>query len=523
MSANSLAMKRQRNSFAVSLHKQAQAFLEQRKQIKLQQAIEQEPEKTLAQEPLPREWTKEQVDKLLKLLDAQEERLVQGGFHRMSKWWRFEIERFLRSGKNRWIIRVGRRGGKSTSLCRLFVAWARSGMWAIGPGEVATIPIVSKNEKEAADRLLNIRVILQTMGLVKGEDYTEKGMTIQLVKERMEFRVYAATVIVGCTAIAFFGDEVAHWESSDTAKYSASKVMESARPSMATQPLAFEILASAPWGTLDYHAKAFDEGETDSQLTSYAPTWVANDNYIPEARTHKLEPDPKSWAVAYKAIPGSTISAAFDKELVLSSFRRNHKGRKNESGYVSLDPSELREDAFAAIAGHTTDFGELLVEHIQGWEVEHITPDVDYDTICSSVKALADEFQTGEVYGDQLEQGSLKGLLGRRNKHYEVLPWTRQSKHDAITLLRRLMRTGKLLIFEDHPKLKKEMLECKAEKTPSGDTRYETNGLDYLSALITTAHAINENHLKLHDASGLSEEDLELWAMGMPLERVGGL
>ena len=42
-------------------------------------------------------------------------------------------------------------------------------------------------------------------------------------------------------------------------------------------------------------------------------------------------------------------------------------------------------------------------------------------------------------------------------------------------------------------KLRKQMIACKAHLLPSGRTRYATNGLDYLSALITLIHAVNEN------------------------------
>lgn len=468
--------------------------------------------------PPPIDWGPGEVDKLLKILDDQEEILVRSGFHRMSKWWRSEIERFLRSGRRRWVIRVGRRGGKSTSLCRLLIAWVRSKMWSIPPGEVAIIPIVSKNMKEAKDRVTNLVTILEKLGYVKGVTMKYTKHDIQMLEERFEFRVYANNVIVGPTAIAFFGDEVAHWENKETAANPAGKIMAAVRPTMASQPLAFEVLASAPWGSTDYHYALCEQGNTEDQVYSFAETWVANDNFITEAHTKRIEPDHKEWLIAYAAIPGATVSSAFSWEDAQKCFRWNYLGRKNEVGYVSTDASELREDTFAWMGGYTTNRGELLVEEIGGWEVQDIGRDgIDYDTICDSLKASADAFGTGQVFGDQLSQGSLTGLLGRRNKEFMVMRWTSESKHDAITLLRRLMRTGKLLIKEDHVLLRKQIKECKAEKTPSGQTRYETNGLDYLSALITAAHAINERHILLEDQGGLSEEDIRLWESGYGL------
>src|SRR5439155_20613468 len=69
------------------------------------------------------------VDEFLRRFDEMDARLVRLGFHATSPWWRAELERFLRSGRHRWVLRVGRRGGKSSFLCRLAIAWALWGPW----------------------------------------------------------------------------------------------------------------------------------------------------------------------------------------------------------------------------------------------------------------------------------------------------------------------------------------------------------------------------------------------------------
>ena len=61
---------------------------------------------------------------LLARFDALDRALVAAGFPPTSPWWRRELERFLRSGRRRWVIRAGRRAGKSSTLCRLAVAVA---------------------------------------------------------------------------------------------------------------------------------------------------------------------------------------------------------------------------------------------------------------------------------------------------------------------------------------------------------------------------------------------------------------
>jgi hypothetical protein len=66
----------------------------------------------------PPEWLNAFLDRF----DAMDRALVAAGFPATSPWWRSRLERFLRTGKKRWVLRVGRRGGKSSTLSRLLTA-----------------------------------------------------------------------------------------------------------------------------------------------------------------------------------------------------------------------------------------------------------------------------------------------------------------------------------------------------------------------------------------------------------------
>ena len=75
------------------------------------------------------------VTEFLARYDALDATLVLAGFPPTSPWWRSRIARFLTSGRSRWVLRVGRRGGKSSTLSRLLVAWMLWGPWTIPPGD----------------------------------------------------------------------------------------------------------------------------------------------------------------------------------------------------------------------------------------------------------------------------------------------------------------------------------------------------------------------------------------------------
>jgi hypothetical protein len=117
--------------------------------------------------------------------DAMDRALVAAGFPPTSPWWREQLARFLGSSRRRWILRVGRRGGKSSTLCRVAVAVALWGGWSVPPGDLAVIPFVSVDRDEAGARLRTIADILLALGVA----FDERGDEIELRGRRLVFRV----------------------------------------------------------------------------------------------------------------------------------------------------------------------------------------------------------------------------------------------------------------------------------------------------------------------------------------------
>ncbi|HVU05228.1 MAG TPA: hypothetical protein VHE30_25945 [Polyangiaceae bacterium] len=414
---------------------------------------------------------------------AMDAALVSAGFPAISPWWRAQIERFVRSGCRRWVIRAGRRAGKSTTLSRLAVAWAWFGEWSVPAGDRAVIPFVSVSKDEASARLATISALLRALHL----EFHPRGDELELTGPRtVIFRVISCTTsaVVGFTSIAVFGDEVARWESRDTMANPARDVIGSLMPTLATQEHGFAVLCSSPWGTDDYHAELFDQGDTEHQVVSHAATWVANPT-ISEARTHELEPDPRVWSREYAAEPGATVSQAIDSADVVACYGGNPTGKRC-GGFVAIDPSSLvGGDEYAFIAGYATDAGELVVDDVGGWDGAHVT----FETVIEEIAARATRFGTRVVFSDHFEQGGAAALYRAQRLVLQVVPWSETSKHEAMTLLRTLMRTRKVFL-PDHKVMRSELLGLKARLAPSGRTHYATGGLDYASALITLAHAI---------------------------------
>jgi hypothetical protein len=322
---------------------------------------------------------------------------------------------------------------------------------------------------------------------VLGVDHEPVDGEIEILTPRgpVVFKTYAAhTRSVGFTSIALCGDEVARWESRDTAANPAAEVFGSLFPTLASQEYGFALLVSSPWGSDDYHAQRFDEGDTEAQIVAHAPTWIANPT-ISEERTHELEPDPRIWSREYAAEPGATVTAAIDPVDVAACFRE--PPTEVALWYVPIDASSLRGDTFAYLRVGVTAAGEAVVAHVGGFDGDKLRR-VSMRDVVRDIAEHAQE-HSASVLGDQREEASLSTMFAEEGVAFTSYAWTETTKDEAMQLLRRLMRERRVFVC-DHAQLRSQLIGMKARLMPSGRVRYDTNGLDYASALITFAHAV---------------------------------
>src|ERR1019366_409857 len=195
---------------------------------------------------LPAYWRAQAVSAVAHL-DALARALVARGFPAVSTWWLETLIRFYSSGRRQLVLRVGRRGGKSSTLCRIAVLEALFGQHIIPPGDVGVVAIISVSRDEAAQRLRTIRAILDALGI----KYRPIESGIELEGRPVVFKTFAASVagVSGFTCVCAIADEVAKWRDADTGANPASEVLASLRPTMATQPHARIFLSSSPLST----------------------------------------------------------------------------------------------------------------------------------------------------------------------------------------------------------------------------------------------------------------------------------
>lgn len=414
--------------------------------------------------------------------------LVGADWPAMSPWWRKQVERFIRSGRRRWVLRVGRRGGKSSTLCRVAVAWALWGSWSVPPGDTAVIPFVSVDRSEAAARLHTIREILGALGVA----FEPKGDEILLPERRLVFRVVTCSVsgTVGFTSVACFADEMARWESRDEKANPAKEVMASLRPTMATQARAFEVCSSSPWGTEDYHHELFEAGESEHQVTAHAATWEANPT-LTEERTHELEPDARAWSREYAAIPGGTVTeswfgSAVDKAIETEQPPPIPLGVRP---LFAIDPAFDGDSSpdlfgFAALTSEAANENGrhrrvTRVRRAGAWKPDRSPFDLARRVrleVCNEIDPSQNERELVHVYSDQHEGASFSELARAAGLSIEVIPWTGAANDTGRTARFRSVRTAMLqgdFKIPDDAELIRQFRAVRGILSPSGVERIE--------------------------------------------------
>jgi hypothetical protein len=258
----------------------------------------------------------EKIEIALSKVGAQDLPVHKKPWHPMSSFWRKMVSRSYYFNKPQLVARVGRRGGKSSTLCRIAVGEAAFGDHPDSASERGYFAIISAELKQAQERILTCSRILDVLGI---ENKTIKDM-IDLKGMNRGIRVFTATVqgVVSFRCIGAICDEVAHWKDKDAGRNPATEVFANLRPTMFGNPNAKLWMISAPYSVFDEHYAAYEKGTDLDQTCFYAPTWVANDSpEYAEAKTHRMERDPIMWRCQYAAIPlPSSADTFFPADLV---------------------------------------------------------------------------------------------------------------------------------------------------------------------------------------------------------------
>jgi hypothetical protein len=406
----------------------------------------------------------------LEHLDALESALAAKGFPALSPWWRAELESFYAEGKRQLVLRVGRRGGKSSTLCRVAVLEALFGEHRVTPGDLGIVAVISVNRDEAAQRLRTIRGILDALGV----RHRPIDGGIELEGRPVAFKVFTASVagVSGFTAICVFCDEVSKWRDADTGANPATEVLASLRPTMATMPNAKLFLSSSPMGRLDAHAAAFEAGDNDFQSVAFAPTWKAHPA-LTEEMTRALELDELRWRREYGAQPLEDNEAGVFPSTLLDRATRAALviGRENEHRYVAAMDPATRGDAWTFVVGTRRWVGDVLKRSIvlaKEWKGSPSRP-LDPSIVLGEIAGFCRGYGISTVYSDQASADALRSIGRRHGLSVVIEPATASNKLTRYETLSTHLANGEIELPPD-PVVRGDLLSVTKRLTPNGFT-----------------------------------------------------
>lgn len=452
-------------------------------------------------------------DRLVQL-DAQ---LAAHGFPALSPFWRRTLRAFFRGKRRRLVVRVGRRGGKSTTAAKLAVAWALFGDWTVPPGDVGTIPFLSVDRTEAAQRLRTIAAMLDALG----EPYARRAEEIELTSRPAVFRVASASLggVVGFTSILVVADEVARWRDTETGANPAREVVASLAPTMATQPGARMLLVSSPWSTSDYHAEAVARGNDAHQQVACAPSWVANPT-LTEAATRALEPDARIWAREYLAQPSDAVASICSADEYDACVSPGITRREAPAGgrFVILTDPAMRGDYWVTMACgrelRARDDGQLDDELVV-YALSILRPTflhkITLDEGIADVAAMARAFP-GAIYSDSHYADATGPELVKRGLRFVELKNTPAAMSGRIASLQ-VRLTSRRVALLDEPEMRREVLGAQLQLHAGGRMTLrapERRGMhdDVVSCLLLACDETTVAKLPVNDSEVVVRSDV---------------
>jgi hypothetical protein len=398
---------------------------------------------------------------ILDHVDALEHALVGRGWPAMSPWWMATLRAFYASGRRQCVLRVGRRGGKSSTLSRVAVLEALYGEHVIPPGDVGVVAVVSVRREEANERLRTIRAILDVLQV----QYRPIENGLELVGRPIAFRVYVASIagVSGFTAICVIGDELAKWKDADSGSNPATEVLASLRPTLAGQANARIFLSSSPMGKQDAHARAVDEGDTGFQTVACAPTWIARPT-LTEAMCRELEPDPDTFQREYGAVPfdGSTLSL-FSEAQLLACTRQGPARLPREPGveyFAAQDPANRGGNGWVLAIGCSREIVEgisaVQIVSVREWRARKGLA-LDSDAVLYEIAGELATYGITELWQDQWSYDALAAVAARHGIELRQEASTQTSKVQSFEALRRRV-ADRLIELPDEPMVRADLL-----------------------------------------------------------------
>lgn len=301
---------------------------------------------------------------------------------------------------------IGRRGGKTrnAAIATLFIA-LRFDPSVLAPGEVAVVPLLAADRKQARQVLGYLKGLLE---LPEFEPFVHRSLkeSVELHKGvNIEVHTASYRTTRGYTCVGVVCDEIAFWHTDDGAANPDTEVLAALRPAMATIPDSLLLGLSSPYAARGELYQAVERffGKDDS----FVLVWNAD--------TASMNP----------GVPAHVIERAFEEDPIAAAAEYGREGRVQFRRDVEafLDPEAIREVtvegrrelkpergvryfAFVDPSGGSQDSMTLGIAHAEGDlgvldAVRERRAPFSPDDVVQEFAALMKDYRISKVTGDR--------------------------------------------------------------------------------------------------------------------------
>lgn len=301
---------------------------------------------------------------------------------------------------------IGRRGGKSrnAAIAALYLA-IRFDAAVLSPGELAVIPVLGADRKQARQVLGYLRGLLELVEFRpylhrELRDSVELNNSINIEVHTASYRTTRGYTVLGCVC-----DEIAFWRTDDGAASPDTEVLTALRPGMATVPDSLLLGLSSPYAMKGELFTAVERGfgKDDPRVL----VWNAD--------TRSMNP----------AVPAHVVERAFEEDPVAAASEYGREGRVHFRRDVEsfLDPVAIRAVtvsgrrelpprvavqyvAFTDPSGGSQDSFTLAIAHHENEvavvdAVREVRPPFSPDDVVRDFCELLKSYRLSEVEGDR--------------------------------------------------------------------------------------------------------------------------
>ncbi|UWU88170.1 hypothetical protein N2605_17515 [Bradyrhizobium yuanmingense] len=260
------------------------------------------------------------------------------------------------------VLVIGRRGGKSRilALIAVWLACFHDYRQYLDEGELGVVQVLAADKEQARVIFRYVKGFIKKVPMLARMIERDTNVGLELSNSiSIEITASSYRAVRGRTVVAALCDEIAFWQSDDSANPDA-EVVNAIKPGMATIPTSMLLLASSPYarrGVL-YNMHRQYHGTDDPRVLAWsAATNVMNPEIDPAFLAQAYEDDPVSAAAEYGAQFRSDVEAFIAREAVEAV-----TSDERERPYMP----EFKYHAFADAAGGSgSDSFTLAIGHVE--------------------------------------------------------------------------------------------------------------------------------------------------------------